>query len=61
MGLLDFLESCVEAKKNGPPSALADALDKQTEAIHTAIRMRNAMTRDEQLAYYKAMREAKNK
>jgi hypothetical protein len=61
MGFLDFLESCCDAYENGPPSALADALKKQLEVDRQAIRMRNAMTRDEQLAYYKAMRDAKDK
>ena len=61
MGFLDFLESCCDAYENGPPSALADALKKQLEVDRQAIRMRNAMTRDEQLAYYKAMREAEKK
>ncbi len=50
MGLLDFLESCCDAYENCPPNA-----------FRQAIRMRKAMTRNEQLTYSKTMREAKDK
>lgn len=61
MGLLDFLENCCDAYENCPPNTLADALKKQVEMDRQAIRMRKAMTWNEQLTYSKTMREAKDK